>query len=363
MTSAASFLDQIPSLWFTESTSWIRELRITASPRVVSEMRRVDSLDLLDGVCLNVREDRPQLLPNLARRSGLDVRFTLRGPEYQGRRADIEVVGFADGAMLPARSDISLTHGTIRPQDWVNALVRRKKLSLLEKYDAFIVQTDDMASALRRVAHHQPIKVVPNVVSEFFRNEKLQEKVVLPPRLPEETRLFYPARGYLHKNHRFIPSTVACFERLFNKPLRIVITLRKDELTPLVNDDTYGLLNIGEVTASECPDIYRQTDGLFFPSLNETFSASPIEASFMDRPVVATGLPFMVEMTKGHATYFELGNSADAARAIYEATSRREASETTRAAALRWAQSLPTPIEQARLYVNFLHEQVLSQGS
>jgi hypothetical protein len=226
---------------------------------------------------------------------------------------------------------------------------------LLKKYDAYVVQTLDMARMLRNVIGPQPVWVVPNSLSRAFFDSDLQMPSNLPPRRPGEVRLFYPARGYPHKNHSFLPTVVAAFEDRFDIPLRIVVTLREGEFARTFGQDPHGIINIGEVDTPRCPDLYRQTDGLLFPSLNETFSASPLEAAFMRRPIIAPRLPFMVAMTEGFASYYDVDDPVDAAQAILAATTAGDSSRGSLDAAFRWAKALPTPGEQAKVYLKILH--------
>lgn len=352
--SAASFFDQIQTLWGTESTAWIDYLHLTISPRVAGEMQTLEQLQRVAGVDVEVREDRPRMFPRPPRAKVYDLRYSVRGPEYQGRQAAIEATGFADGSILRARDDIDIEGRSLGDASLRTRLVARRKIALLKNYDAYVVQTHDMATSLSLVIGAKPVSVVPNSLSAAFLDRDLQVLSYLPARLPGEVRLFYPARGYPHKNHGFIPAVVTAFEERFKRPLRIVVTLRDEEFKRLLGRNSYGVINIGEVDTPRCPDLYRQTDGLFFPSLNETFSASPIEAAFMCRPIIAPRLSFMLAMTQGYASYYGNDDPADAARAILEASGSADSWKTSVDAAFRWANALPTPEEQAQKYLGFL---------
>lgn len=357
--SAALFFDQIESLWGSEATNWIQGLHIVVSPRVAKEMDSLARLGRTEGLSVEVRNDTPRVVVPRLRQATLDLRYSVRGPEYRGRQARIEVAGFADGSILPARPDIDIGVGySSGAMGLGGRLKRRYKLALLKSYDGFIVQTNDMARSLATVVRSKPIRVVPSTVSRAFRAPAAQVAFPLPERRPGEVRLFYPARGYPHKNHRFIPRVAREYERLYGTPLAVVVTLRDDEMESALGSDTTGVMNVGEVDALQCPDLYRQTDGLFFPTLNETFSASPIEASFMCRPVIAPRLPFMLAMTEGHATYFESGDPSDAAMAVYLATRRDEAAEARIKSAREWAERFPDPNQQARDYLSILRSTV-----
>lgn len=353
---AATFLDQLPLLWGTEATAWIDELSVVASQRVASDMMRLEELRGLNCVELTISDDRPRVFVPRVHRHRADVRFTVFGPAYQGRQARVEVVGFADGSIVPAqnesRPDAAGAPGAIG--QLAGALKRRRKLQLLRQADGYIVQTDQMAAALGPLVSGGRVDVLPNIVPAAFHDRTSWVDTDLPERLPGEVRFFYPARGYPHKNHAFIPLVCAAFKDIFGVPLRVVVTLRPEEfraLGPLANDP---LINVGEISVAQCPPIFEQTDGLLFPSLNETASSSPLEALFMGKPVVAVDLPFMRVMTHGFAGYYFDGDAEAAARAIHAVGEREGAIQALTSRGSNWVRQLPTPKEQASAYLSIL---------
>lgn len=355
---AASFFDQLPLLWGTETTAWIDHLTVVASPRVLSDMRNLGAIKILDRVKVVVSEDRPRFGTVRMHPPSYDVRFTVFGPAYEGRRAHVEVMGFADGSILPAHQDVG-PDKIGRPSVITNLLSylkQRRKFALMKKNDVYVVQTANMADALGKVVSSRRIHIVPNIVPAVFHNRNLYRTFTPIERLPDEVRLFYPARGYPHKNHAFIPSVCDAFEKMFGVPLSVVVTLRQDEMVTLNLTLDDRIINVGEVSVFDCPALYEATDGLFFPSLNETASSSPMEALFMGKPVIAVDLPFMREMTNGFGYFYSPADSVSAAEAIHRAVTSVGSESLENLQGIAWARGLLDPVTQAQEYLSILHD-------
>jgi len=159
---------------------------------------------------------------------------------------------------------------------------------------------------------------MPNLLSAPFPNREHRHFHALPPKLEGEIRLFYPARAYPHKNHKFLTEVSRSYFGSFGSSVTFVVTLTAEEFLRTFSNNQENIINAGVVSAAELPSLYEQTDGLFFPSLNETFSSSPLEAAFMRRPIIISDRPFARDVLSGHASYFDPFNSADAAQRIYE---------------------------------------------
>ena len=68
------------------------------------------------------------------------------------------------------------------------------------------------------------------------------------------------------------------------------------------------------MSPDECPSFYEQIDGVVFPSLLECFSATPLEAMVMNKPLFASDRGFVRDVCGSHAMYFnplDANNIAD----------------------------------------------------
>ena len=93
--------------------------------------------------------------------------------------------------------------------------------------------------------------------------------------------------------------------------------------------------NHGEVTPSQLHELYAQVDGVFFPSLLEASSATPLEANVLGIPLVASNRDF-VRTTAETFALFEPTDPLDTASALARlALNLGEAWEEAAAIAIR----------------------------
>ena len=65
------------------------------------------------------------------------------------------------------------------------------------------------------------------------------------------------------------------------------------------------VVSLGELSINQCPDFYTKMDMIFFLSNLECFSATPIEALYMNRNIVCSNLPFNKNIIGKFGVYFE----------------------------------------------------------
>ena len=108
-----------------------------------------------------------------------------------------------------------------------NGVKRRR----LRGYQGFFAQTERMASYLRGRFPDRPTWIVPNSPSELFRTDASQQSIDHVD--SRRVTLIYPARGYPHKNHRMIPEVTRSLKARHGITLRVLCTLRPDEVEHL----------------------------------------------------------------------------------------------------------------------------------
>lgn len=350
VTVASALLDAIIGVSCNHGFDWISHLSIDVSQQVALNMRINVSEVCSPEIDLRVKD--VQILRQWVRphNDWHDVRLTIFGPEYGPRKAKFEVVGFADGSLIPVeetpiQSSAGLSVGS--------PLKKKIKLLAMRRYDAYVVQTEDMALALARHVQ-QPITVIPNVPAPIFNHSHRQTDSGLPIRRPGEIRLFYPARGYPHKNHKALESICDQFMTAYRVPLSIVTTLRAHEMRHLDLASSVNIINVGEVSTQRCASLYSNTDGLIFPSLNETASSAPLEAMAMGKPVFASDLPNIRKMTNNMGIYFDPFEPKSAAMAIHQLIDHPEEISLIVLAAQEWIRGIGTIEDQAWMYLNML---------
>jgi glycosyltransferase involved in cell wall biosynthesis len=131
--------------------------------------------------------------------------------------------------------------------------------------------------------------------------------------------LFYPAAGFIHKNHVLLKSMDSCMNLV--QPLELTVTLNLYEQARLRLSGGW-LRNVGKLDPGECLKTYEQSDALFFPSLLESYGLPLVEAMVFGLPVVCSDLPFARWLCEEQAIYFDPSSPTAAWQAIRELQKR-----------------------------------------
>ena len=133
-----------------------------------------------------------------------------------------------------------------------------------------------------------------------------------------EDFIFYPARGWAHKNHATLFDAMRLLET--ERPeLRLVLTGGGlEHLTEVPrNVDVKGLVPFADLL-----DLYRKAKCLVFPSLYEGFGLPPLEAMASGCPVAASTAGSLPEVCGDAAVMFDPHSPRAIADAITEAIAR-----------------------------------------
>lgn len=132
--------------------------------------------------------------------------------------------------------------------------------------------------------------------------------------------VFYPARGWPHKNHRALIDAMVLL-RETRPNLRLVLTGGSlgnlGELPSWVD-------NRGLVPLAELRELYRMASVLAFPSLYEGFGLPPLEAMASGCPVAAANTGSLPEVCGNAAVLFDPHDVNAIAAGIAEALDRRD---------------------------------------
>ena len=352
---ASTFLDDLPRLAEDGYLEGFEHLEVVASTFVVDNMVRAVEISGLPNVSFVVRDDFPHLKSVFRRsapeRPDYDVEFVVRGPHYAPLRARRTILGFADGSIFfPAPR----LRGESRVRRLRGKALNVVKRRLMHQYDAFVVQTPRLGAKVLSTVSGLPVHVIPNSPSQLFTNPELWRSTTIPEARPGSLRLFYPARGYPHKNHSIIGPVGEILEHDHGVRLDVVVTLRDAEFSDLDSVTRRYCTNAGEVGLDQCPPLYQATEGVFFPSLNETFSVTPLEAMIMRRPVVASDRDFVRETAGETPFYFEPLDPKAAAEAISDAFLSGLDNRRRLAAGVEFVNNLPTPYRRSKEYMRVL---------
>lgn len=151
-----------------------------------------------------------------------------------------------------------------------------------------IVQTAWVRSAL-----HKKFKISKEQIKVIKPNmELLQIKRNMPKTKSNNITLFYPARGFVYKNHETIIKALKIIKDLnysYYKNLRVYFTV--DQNSKIYNlakkykvDDVIEYL--GLIPYEKVLDLYQQADCVLFPSYLETFGLPLIEAASFGKKIL-----------------------------------------------------------------------------
>jgi glycosyltransferase involved in cell wall biosynthesis len=182
---------------------------------------------------------------------------------------------------------------------------------------AYVVQTDDVNARVRIALGTKKVFTVTNNHSAYYLDESLTFPSKLPPRFDGEFRFLTLTSYYGHKNLEIIPKISKLLKDNGIHNVRFVLTIKPEEAKN--HGLTEGsIINVGPIKPFECPQLYRDCDAMFLPTLAECFSASYPEAMIMEKPIITTDLGFARGTCGNAALYFEPKNHHAAFEKILE---------------------------------------------
>ncbi|MEO5663051.1 MAG: glycosyltransferase [Nocardioides sp.] len=357
----ASFVDVLASLHedpeVRQRWSWIGDVVVEASDVVIANQTAIGA-----GLPVEVVDGRPaaRLRRRLDRadRRAFDVSFTVFGPDYGPRRARKRVVGFADvTSLFPEFAGIRGRRARLR-----HAARRRVSRRLFRSADLLVTESSFVSAALTErwgIPAHR-VKVVPNVLNQVFRDEARQLPVQVE--LPDVPLLAFPTRPYPHKNLAVLGAAEGVLREEHGRSVRFALTLTPEEWQGLDPATRAVSVNVGPLMVGQMPGLYAACAGVVFPSLNECFSVTPLEAMMAARPLLASDRAFVREVAGEAAWYFEPTEPASLARALAEMLGDEDQCARRVAVGKQIADGWPTANDRATAYLDII-EEALGSGA
>ena len=264
---------------------------------------------------------RARWSPERKRMRGFDAVFVIFGPHYLGRLQACTVMGFAQPWIIYPRSEAYALQAPVR-----RFLTRAKffvQSQLFKRADRLVVELDHVKNALvkRGIAHADCIEVVNNCVASLYLEPQKWQPVDLPPRRAR-MRLGFVGRNYLHKNTRVFPALLELLRTRHGMDVELLVTFTPEEWAACDHKFRAAVVNVGVLPMAQCPAFYHNVDAVVFPSLLECFSATPLEAMVMQKPLFASDRGFVRDVCGDFADYFNPMSPPDMARVIADALKR-----------------------------------------
>lgn len=294
----------------------------------------------------------------LGRSRDWDVQLTVFGPRYGRRRAPLTITGIADGTSIYAWPD-----GVDRGSYLVRlkrALRSRVSRALFKNESLLVSESASLLTEFQQRMGYPEDRgfVVSNSVSRAVSDPDRREQLGRNLRdgvSPETVLLAYVARFYPHKNHKVLPRVR---DLLLDDGLdvRFVVTMTDEEWESAPDQLRRSCINAGVVSVSRIGDLNLQCDGAIFPSLLESYSATPVESLVMGLPLFASDRPYVRDTCQDAAVYFDPLDPIDIAARIRETLADSEKLEELAAGRARVSASLGTPGDRALAFLEIVEK-------
>jgi glycosyltransferase involved in cell wall biosynthesis len=205
------------------------------------------------------------------------------------------------------------------------------------------------------------IAVVPNSCAQHYWDNQAEHPF---PASGMRIRLLCFAAPHKHKRVDILPAVAR--ELIARRPqldFEFVTTVNeKDELFRAMTQKAKRLgvdgkiNNIGPVSISAGPDLYRSCDVCFLPTVLECSSATFAEAMAMGVPIITSDLGFLRDVCHDAALYFTPDNAAAAAEQILKLLDDVALWQRLLGAGKRILSTLPTASQKYLAYVRLLKD-------
>lgn len=252
-----------------------------------------------------------------------DLVFTVFGPCYALGYKGRHLVGFADPWVAYPKNEVYPRLG------WLRGLKTRFEWFVRELFylnsTLLICELEHVPTALKKntLLTRRRMEIVHSAIPSVYLDPECWREVAIP-RKDGVLNLGLISRNYIHKNLAILPGLKRVLREKYSLAAEIYVTFSNDEWLACSEEFRTSITNVGLLTLAQCPKFYSAMDVVVFPSLLECFSAVPIEALYMEKPLVASDRPFVRDCCGDYAVYFDPMNNVEeaAAEAVVEAIKR-----------------------------------------
>lgn len=233
-----------------------------------------------------------------------DLVFTVFGPNYFPVQKGIHVVGFAQPWIIYPDNEV------YQGLSLIDKLRVRGKFFLqsvfYKRADHIVVELEHVrkALAIRGIGSLDDISVVHNCISSIYSSEEKWDEVKIPCQ-GERFSIGFIGRDYPHKNTNYLLSIKQLLRKRYGLTVNVYVTMTEREWIDKSPAFRSEVINVGELTVAQCPSFYKAMDAIVFPSLLECFSATPLEAMAMGKPLLASDRQFVRDVCGDYAYYFD----------------------------------------------------------
>lgn len=291
-----------------------------------------------------------------------DAVFTIFGPLYVFWLGGKNICGFASPWIIYPSNEV-YSSLSFTKRFWYRC-INRLKCFFFKRADQLVVELDHVRTGLIKcgIMNDTSIHVVPNSISSIYGEpEKWQHLVV--PDTKAKIKLGFVGRNYLHKNTHIFPEIIEFLQQKYDIEVSIYVTFSVEEWGACSPRFRYSVINVGPLLVAQCPSFYKQMDAVLFPSLLECFSATPLEAMAMEKPLFVSDRPFNRDICQEYAHYFDPFSPESAADKIADVFLSSKVGRGQLEVARRYAVNFSSPRLRALKYLDILQNLAQSSNS
>ena len=242
-----------------------------------------------------------------------DLVFTVFGPCYHPIKG-INLVGFAQPWIIYPNNECYSMLSSVEKLKFKLKFFLQKKF--FKKSDFCIVELEHVKQRLieLKIFKDNHIHVVYNTVSNVYFSPEKWEKIKIQP--SNKMKIGLISRDYFHKNTNILPKIKEILKNTYKQNVDFYVTFNNEEWANKSPFFQKSVINVGPLKVNECPSFYEKMDAIIFPSLLECFSATPLEAMIMKKPLFASDRGFIKDVCLDFAFYFEPTDPESAAAMI-----------------------------------------------
>lgn len=250
---------------------------------------------------------------NLGIFDNYDLVFTIFGPCYYNIKG-LSIVGFAQAWIIyPDNECYKLLSFSEKFKLKIKYFLQK---IFFNRSDFLIVELEHVKNRLVELEMFSKdnISVVYNTVSNVYFSPEKWEKIKIMP--SNKIKIGLISRDYFHKNTNILPKIKEILKNKYNQDVDFYVTFNEEEWLNKSSSFQENIINVGPLKVNECPNFYEEMDAIIFPSLLECFSATPLEAMIMKKPLFASDRAFIKDVCLDFAFYFEPTDPESAAAVI-----------------------------------------------
>lgn len=305
------------------------------------------------------------LKPSIEKKfQGFDLVFSIFGPIYLPRKVPNHIVGFAQYWILYPDNEIS------RQQSFflrVKTKIKYEAYWFFFKFSAarLVVELPHVKNRLISFKNYpsEKIDVVENCFSALYLQKSTWHPLArIIPQDKKIIKIGYISRAYPHKNIAILLEVARVLSKLSQINFEFYVTLSESEWASFTPDFRAIIKNVGPLTVAQCPSFYQEMNGVIFTSLLECFSATPLEAMVMKKPLFASDREFVRDCCADNAIYVDPMDAKNIAEKIHGWFSSEDEAYKIRhiEKAYQHVLNLPNSRDRALAYINIINQQLNS---